>query len=183
MSPECQRYPSCVRVRASRFSDFPADGLQPVARRSGGVSRLRPLTVFSLGRGEPNLASGKELGSATNLRLPPGGGYARNGRGGRDGQLGPPDTGQDPPPHPAARTAGNSGDGSGGGRAGPGRGSRVAPPATQDPDAEPAAHSGAGRDASPARQASATGDRSVAIAGDSSAPISTGDHSPILGLG
>jgi len=34
----------------------------------------------------------------------------------------------------------------------------------------------------PARQASATGDRSVAIAGDSSAPISTGDHSPILGL-
>lgn len=35
----------------------------------------------------------------------------------------------------------------------------------------------------PARQASATGDRSVAIAGDSSAPISTGDHSPILGLG
>jgi hypothetical protein len=36
---------------------------------------------------------------------------------------------------------------------------------------------------SPARQASATGDRSVAIAGDSSAPISTGDHSPIVNLG
>ena len=35
----------------------------------------------------------------------------------------------------------------------------------------------------PARLAGATGDRSVAIAGDSSAPISTGDHSPILDLG
>jgi hypothetical protein len=35
----------------------------------------------------------------------------------------------------------------------------------------------------PARQASATGDRSVAIAGDNSGPISTGDHSPILDLG
>jgi hypothetical protein len=34
-----------------------------------------------------------------------------------------------------------------------------------------------------ARQASAAGDRSVAIAGDNRAAISTGDHSPILDLG
>lgn len=34
-----------------------------------------------------------------------------------------------------------------------------------------------------ARQASVTGDRSVAIAGNNNAPISTGDRSPITGLG